>query len=161
MLPGKTVEGMDAAGRAILQLHNETFASGTPAAMLFSELLPRKDDFRAKKMCPPRCKNLETAEPYKSFGPAIDKVNGALPKIVQGWRDDFPQSRIVLLSSKETDDEAENSDALTVQCGPEMFAIDDQDEFDCFMPDRLHPNAEGYELWAKCLKRGLDIIMNV
>ncbi|KAL7533636.1 hypothetical protein ACHAXR_006731 [Thalassiosira sp. AJA248-18] len=175
MLPGPTVEGMDAVGRSILQLHKDTFPN-TPSAILFSELLPRKDNFRAEKMCPPRCANETTLEPYKSFMPAIDKVNRALPDVVDGWRNDFENSRIVLLTSQKSepdakddvDDEDETAEGepdndytMTINCGRDMFAIEgEDDEFDAYMPDRLHPNAKGYKLWSRCLKRGLDAVMD-
>jgi lysophospholipase L1-like esterase len=186
MLPSPTIEGMDAVGRTLLQLHTDTFSSSsgtTPAAIVFSELLPRRDNFRAMNMCPPRCKNSTTLEPYESFMPAINEVNRALPQIVQGWRDDFPNSRIVLLSSSTEEEEGSETDAdvdgqedkpddalkdsislnhyqHTLNCGREMFAFDEgNDEFDRYMPDRLHPNAKGYELWSRCIKRGLEAIM--
>lgn len=162
MLPEPTVQGMDAVGRKILQLHQES-SPGTPAAILFSELLPRQDDHRATKMCPPRCKDLETLEPYTSFMPAIDKVNRALPGVLGGWRADYPNSKIVLLSAQKEEDglgESEHEDSITtIRCGKEMFAIDNDDEFHSYMPDGLHPNAKGYDLWARCLKRGLEVIM--
>jgi len=183
MLPTPTLEGMDAVGRSILQLHQDNFP-GVPAAMLFSELLPRKDNFRAEKMCPPRCANKTTKTPYKSFMPAINKVNKELPRIIEGWREDFANSRIVLLSgttnSTSTDEEEEdkesstkltidtvisrykhNNYSKTVHCGREMFNnMDDIDEYDTYMPDRLHPNAKGYELWSHCIKKGLEVIMD-
>ena len=170
MLPRPTVAGMNATGRALLRLHEEHFPH-TPAAMLFSELLPRRDAFRAARMCPPRCANATTQTPYASFMPAIEKVNRALPEVVQGWRRDFANSRIVLLTSRaeeEAKDSGGNSDetpnpidySRTIHCAREMFAIDDSDEFDLYMPDRLHPNAKGYELWSRCLKKGLEVIMD-
>ena len=184
MLPKPTLEGMDAVGRAILQLHQDNFP-GVPAAMLFSELLPRRDDFRAEKMCPPRCANITSKTPYKSFMPAINKVNKELPRIVEGWREDFVNSRIVLLSgstnSTSTEEEEEedkvsstkhtidtaisrykhNNYTKTVHCGREMFNnMDDIDEYDTYMPDRLHPNAKGYELWSHCIKKGLEVVMD-
>jgi len=182
MLPAPTLEGMDAVGRSILQLHQDNFP-GVPAAMLFSELLPRKDDFRAEKMCPPRCANITTKTPYKSFMPAINKVNKELPRIVEGWRKDFVNSRIVLLSgatnstSTEDEEDKESSTKLTIDtaisrykhnnytktifCGREMFSnVDDIDEYDTYMPDRLHPNAKGYESWSHCIKKGLEVVMD-
>jgi lysophospholipase L1-like esterase len=193
MLPSPTIEGMDAVGRTLLQLHTDTFSSSsssdsggsgtTPAAIVFSEILPRRDNHRAMNMCPPRCKNIITLEPYESFTPAINEVNRALPQIVQGWREDFPNSRIVLLSSSTQEEEGSETDAdvdgqegkpddalndsislnqyrRTINCGREMFAFDEgNEEFDRYMPDRLHPNVEGYELWSRCIKRGLEAIM--
>lgn len=156
MLPSPTIKGMDASVRTILQLHQEHFPD-VPAAMIFNELLPRKDDFRAVKMCPPRCKDVEKLEPYQSFTPAIEKVNRALPALVYSWRKDFPNSRIILLSSLAKA-ETEN-DTSVITCGKELFDMGDVDEFDEYMPDRLHPNAKGYELWSRCLKKGLDAIM--
>ncbi|KAL7545055.1 hypothetical protein ACHAWF_008420 [Thalassiosira exigua] len=174
MLPGPTVEGMDAAGRALLELHRTTFP-GVPSAMLFSELLPRRDDFRARRMCPPRCKNETTSEPYRSFLPAIEKVNRALPEVVDGWRKDYENARIVLLSGSPEEEggkgegeddpvvaegkELEEDYVETVRCGRDMFAAEDADEFDVLMPDRLHPNARGYEVWSRCIKRGLEAVM--
>lgn len=162
MLPEPTIKGMDASVRTILQLHQEHFPD-SPAAMIFNELLPRKDDFRAVKMCPPRCKDFEKLEPYQSFTPAIEKVNRALPALVDSWRKDFPNSRIILLSSlakaENVGDAKQNNDTSVITCGKELFDIKDVDEFDEYMPDRLHPNAKGYELWSHCLKKGLDAIM--
>lgn len=165
MLPKPTLKGMDAAGRTILKLHEKHFPN-TPAAMLFSELLPRKDDFRALKMCPPRCKNVETLDPYTSFLPAIKKVNRALPNLLHGWREDFKNSRIILLSANDeaskvgASEQKNNSHAPVINCGKEMFAFDDINELDVYMPDRLHPNAEGYTMWSRCLKKGLNAILS-
>merc|ERR1712032_994002 len=107
--------------------------------MLFSELLPRRD--KSKAVC------------LTSFLPAIDRVNSELPGVVQGWRDDFPQSRIVLLTSKLGDREGgDGGNALTVNCGRDMFSNLNEDEFASVMRDMLHPNAKGYELWARCLR---------
>lgn len=177
MLPGPTIAGMNATGRKLLQRHADRFPH-TPAALIFSELLPRRDDFRAVKMCPPRCANVTTLKPYTSFMPAIEKVNRALPEVVQGWRREFTNSRIVLLTARKGEPEEENEGesegdgeggedssepneyTRTIHCAKEMFAIDDRDEFDSYMPDRLHPNARGYELWSRCLKTGLEVVMD-
>ncbi|KAL3782205.1 hypothetical protein HJC23_001025 [Cyclotella cryptica] len=168
MVPDSTIAGIDAAGRKLLQMIQDSSPRSTPAAIVFNELLPRKDDFRAVKMCPPRCKNLTTMEPYTSFMPAIHKVNEALPNLLRGWVNDYPNTRIVLLSS-QNDDGNNNStqkninsnfDIRIMRCGEEMFAFENEQEFDENMPDRLHPNAKGYEMWARCLKRGLTEIMD-
>lgn len=184
MLPGPTVAGMNATGRALLRLHGEYFPHA-PAAVLFSELLPRRDAYRAAKMCPPRCANVSSLTPYQSFMPAIEKVNRALPEVVEGWRKDFANSRIVLLTARPGEPEGDDDDrelegddeqeadvddeeapadpgdyTRTVHCAREMFAIEDPDEFDAYMPDRLHPNAKGYELWSRCLKKGLEVVMD-
>lgn len=164
MLPEQTLRGMDASTRTILQLHEKYFPN-TPAAMLFSELLPRKDDFRAVKMCPPRCKNVENLDPYTSFMPAINKVNRALPNLMHGWREDFKNSRIILLSANDEASKVGASEEMhsytpVINCGREMFAFDDINELDVYMPDRLHPNAEGYKLWSRCLKKGLNAILS-
>lgn len=165
MLPDLTIKGMDATGRKILELHQQ-YAPNTPAAILFSELLPRKDDHRAVKMCPPRCANLTSLQPYESFMPAINKVNKALPTLLNGWMTDFPNSKVLLLSS-ELDDKESNekkhisdSDVSIIRCGYDMFAFDNDNEFDAHMADRLHPNAKGYDIWAHCLKRGLEEMMD-
>lgn len=159
-LPGETIKGMDAAARSILGLHNK-HRPGTPSALVFSSLLPRRDDFRARKMCPPRCKEPEREVPYESFGPAIEKVNRALPGLLEKMREDFPGSRIVLLTGEEEGDGPEEGGhgGDTVRCGREMFAIESSDEFDAVMPDRLHPNSKGYDLWAGCIRRGIDRVM--
>jgi lysophospholipase L1-like esterase len=166
MLPDATIAGMDASVRKILGLHQRYFYSTkTPAAILFSELLPRKDDHRAVKMCPPRCANVTTLEPFQSFMPAIRKVNEALPGLLRGWKKDYPSSKIVLLSSRTEDDTEDedvdlDSNVPIIRCGKDMFAFDSEDEFDAHMPDRLHPNAKGYDVWARCIKRGLEEIMD-
>ena len=165
MLPASTIAGMDASGRRILELH-EQYSPGAPAAILFSELLPRKDDHRAVKMCPPRCANLTSKEPYTSFMPAVDKVNKALPTLLKEWIKDFPSSRIILLSSQHDDgsnddkDSSSDSGVTIIRCGHNMFSFEDDDDLAEHMPDRLHPNAKGYDLWARCLKRGLEEIMD-
>ena len=100
--------------------------------------------------------------------PAIDKVNKALPNLINGWVKDFPNTRIVLLSSQNDDDNNNKietninpfSNTRIVRCGKELFAFKNEQEFDVHMPDRLHPNAQGYDLWARCLKRGLQEIIN-
>ena len=161
-LPGETIKGMDAAARTILGLRGKP-RPGTPGAIVFSSLLPRRDDFRARKMCPPRCKDPEREVPYESFGPAIEKVNRALPGLLEKMREDFPGSRIVLLTGEEDGDgdgpEEGGDGGDTVRCGREMFAIESEDEFDAVMPDRLHPNSKGYELWAGCIRKGIDRVM--
>ena len=165
MLPYSTIAGMDASGRRILELHEQYFP-GAPAAILFSELLPRKDDHRAVKMCPPRCANLTSKEPYTSFMPAIKNVNKALPAVLEGWKKDFSRSRIILLSSQpdvESNDKIDSSSdsgVTIIRCGRDMFSFDDDDELDEHMPDRLHPNAKGYDVWARCLKRGLEEVVD-
>ncbi len=206
MLPGPTARGIDAVGRAILRLHFEahpTHSGGgeeddvvdVPAAILLSELLPRRDDHLAIRMCPPWCANVTSLEPYKSFMSAINEVNDALPEIAAGWRRDFPNSRIVLLSSNVDDaiggsdgmkddgddgrrrirvvdknrtaNESSSSSSTSVlddyahiiNCGREMFAIDDESEFATYMPDGLHPNVNGYKLWSRCLNKGLAAIV--
>jgi hypothetical protein len=185
MTPHQTILGIDAVGRMIYKLHLEkyyaaAFSSSSsnstqdmlvgalipppPVAIVLSELLPRYDSQRAMKMCPPKCKNNNTLEPYTTFMPAIDAVNRALPDVVDGWRKDFINSRIVLLSSSiNTDEDVENGepdssssssrkndsnndDASSdvekddythrIECGREMFAFDDESEFETYMPDR-------------------------
>ena len=41
-----------------------------------------------------------------------------------------------------------------------MFAFEDESEFYAYMPDGLHPNRRGYELWSRCLMRGLAAIVH-
>jgi lysophospholipase L1-like esterase len=161
MLPDATISGMDASGRKILELHQQQYPTA-PAAIVFSELLPRKDDHRAVKMCPPRCANVTALEPFQSFMPAIQKVNEALPGVLRGWKEDYPDSKIVLLSSQSEDDAngVDSDNIPIIQCGQDMFAFDSEEEFDAHMPDRLHPNAKGYDVWARCIKRGLEEVMD-
>jgi len=98
---------------------------------------------------------------------------------------DFVNSRILLsgatnsTSTEETEEEDKESSSTkltidtaisrykhnnftkTVHCGREMFNnMDDIEEFDTYMPDRLHPNAKGYELWSHCIKKGLEVVMD-
>ncbi|KAL7462718.1 hypothetical protein ACHAXS_003094 [Conticribra weissflogii] len=164
MLPEPTVRGMDAVGRTVLQKLRERNAP-QPSAILFSELLPRRDDHRAKKMCPPRCRDETTLEPFSSFMPAIEKVNRALPNVLQGWKKDYPETKIVLLSSRKSDERVDGNDEFgddrdIVYCGREMFAMESSEEFDSHMPDGLHPNSKGYDLWARCIERGLEAVMD-
>ena len=133
MTPHQTIRGIDAVGRMIYKLHLEKYYTAIissssssnstnelldeltppppPVAIVLSELLPRYDSQRAIKMCPPKCKNNITLESYTTFMPAIDAVNRALPDVVDGWRKDFINSRIVLLSSSiNTDEDVGNDD---------------------------------------------------
>ena len=128
--------------------------------------------------------NVTSKTPYKSFMPAINKVNKELQRIIEGWRKDFVNSHIVLLSgatnstsTEEEEEDEESSTKLTIDtaisrykhnnytktvyCGREMFNnMDNIDEYDTYMPDRLHPNAKGYELWSHCINKGLEVIMD-
>jgi lysophospholipase L1-like esterase len=95
-------------------------------------------------------------------------VNQELPNMLNSWREDFQNSRIILLSANTKTNEVGETDqndnkrylyTPVITCGKEMFAFDDLNEFDVYLPDRLHPNAKGYELWSRCLKKGLGTIM--
>lgn len=133
MTPHQTIRGIDAVGRMIYKLHLEKYYTAInssssisnstnelldaltppppPVAIVLSEILPRYDSQRAIKMCPPKCQNNITLLPYTTFMPAIDAVNRALPDVVDGWRKDFINSRIVLLSSSiYTDEDVGNGD---------------------------------------------------
>merc|ERR1711957_1064484 len=102
------------------------------------EVLPRGDSFRLERICAPRCDR--DGKPYKSFTPAVDKVNAAL-------REQIPAR------SKQYDGRMR-----LVNCGavfaPDRESISKGDEVNqTLMPDSLHPNAEGHKALAECVLR--------
>uniref|UniRef100_A0A7S2UL84 SGNH hydrolase-type esterase domain-containing protein n=1 Tax=Attheya septentrionalis TaxID=420275 RepID=A0A7S2UL84_9STRA len=123
MLPEPTLEGIETVCRTILK-------QGVEHVWL-SDVLPRYDTFRVQRLCPPRCHKDGT--PFSSFMPAIDRVNAALPKLVDRLNMEFPSSHIAISA-----------------CG-HIF----RPQNDTIMPDQLHPNANGYRLWANCLSEHL------
>ena len=97
-------------------------------------LLPRGDGFKLVKKCPTRCDS--NGKPFKSFLPAIRKVNDALSS--------------TLASSKWATHEGRLS---FVDCGAEFTRSPSLgEEVDSsMMPDLLHPNVGGHLAIAKCL----------
>mmetsp|Transcript_8137 Transcript_8137/g.10553 ORF Transcript_8137/g.10553 Transcript_8137/m.10553 type:complete len:87 (+) Transcript_8137:45-305(+) len=77
------------------------------------------------------------------------------------WRRKMRRSTSTMTDDDEEKEESDpNHYTTTIHCGKEMFNIEDDDVFNMYMPDRLHPNAMGYKLWSHCLKRGLEEIMD-
>mmetsp|Transcript_34150 Transcript_34150/g.71894 ORF Transcript_34150/g.71894 Transcript_34150/m.71894 type:complete len:107 (-) Transcript_34150:112-432(-) len=80
---------------------------------------------------------------------------------IMRWRRKMRRSTSTMTDDDEEKEESDpNHYTTTIHCGKEMFNIEDDDVFNMYMPDRLHPNAMGYKLWSHCLKRGLEETMD-
>ena len=139
-LPEPTAKGILAVVDYILR---ETAEAGSHV-MLFN-VLPRGDGpTNLKKLCPPRCSDDEKLIPYSSFMPAIVKTNEAVAKGIQELSKTHP-GRI-----KHVNCDAgfmnENYDKANTN-GDDNYEVKKE-----LMPDLLHPNAEGHEKLAQCIK---------
>merc|ERR1712080_234585 len=75
-LPGETAHGVVAV--------IETLLNETRGKLLVVALLPRGDVKKLRQLCPPRCTN--SGRPFKSFMPAIAKVNNIVAESLSGLR---------------------------------------------------------------------------
>eukprot|EP00568_Trieres_chinensis_P001680 CAMPEP_0183302430 /NCGR_PEP_ID=MMETSP0160_2-20130417/8213_1 /TAXON_ID=2839 ORGANISM="Odontella Sinensis, Strain Grunow 1884" /NCGR_SAMPLE_ID=MMETSP0160_2 /ASSEMBLY_ACC=CAM_ASM_000250 /LENGTH=329 /DNA_ID=CAMNT_0025465195 /DNA_START=158 /DNA_END=1147 /DNA_ORIENTATION=+ len=124
-LPGPTAEGVLAVAEYIL--------TNTEGRLILLLLLPRGDTFKVERLCPPRCSS--EGQPFKSFMPAITKVNEALKEAT------------LYLKRMYGDQRFDYTD-----CGDAFEPIADGEEVNVdLMPDRLHPNAAGHRKLGKCL----------
>uniref|UniRef100_A0A7S2XX19 SGNH hydrolase-type esterase domain-containing protein n=1 Tax=Fibrocapsa japonica TaxID=94617 RepID=A0A7S2XX19_9STRA len=127
-LPGPSAKGVLAVADYIL--------SNTKGVLLLFQVLPRGDGFRILPMiCPPRCSS--TGEPFKSFIPAVNKLNEAVKNRVEGLRELYGKNRLVLMDCGSNFIEKIKNDSSEVNIA--------------LMPDLLHPNAEGHEILADCI----------
>jgi len=121
-LPGPTSVGVMTVAEYILK--------STKGRLLLVQLLPRGDGWRVARLCPPRCDS--NGNPFESYMPAIKKVNDAIlnesPKLSKQY----------------------GKRLSVVNCGSDFtnstFVVDN-----ALMPDRLHPNADGHRILAKCI----------
>lgn len=131
-LPEATSKGVLAVADYIL--------SNTAGYLLLLQNLPRGDAFRLPRICPPRCDSL--GEPFRSFLPAIEKLNRA----VQIGADDLA--------------ERHGSRRLgLVDCGSSFYSESGDGVMESLMPDLLHPNAAGHSILGGCFMnyiRGLE-----
>jgi len=123
-LPGPTSDGVIAVAEYILK--------STKGRLLLLELLPRGDGKRLARLCPPRCDSRDN--PFVSFMPAVKKVNDALRYEASKLSDRYGVNRLSVLN-----------------CGTN-FTGSATEVDESLMPDRLHPNAEGHRILAKCIK---------
>jgi len=130
ILPGPTSGGVRAVAEYILE--------NTKGNLAVMELLPRGDGaLRLPKLCPPRCTS--DGDPFKSFMPAVTKVNAAISRMVPELKKNYGR-RIGRLD-----------------CGEAFLSGDAGSEVDSdLMPDLLHPNAHGHELLAQCILHYID-----
>jgi len=100
--------------------------------LLLLQNLPRGDGFRLAWICPPRCN--AAGKPFKSFLPAIKKLNQAVQVGVNQLAERHGSRRLGLQD-----------------CGAVFYADSDAAEVDkSLMPDLLHPNAAGHQLLGTC-----------
>lgn len=168
----------------------------TRGKVLVNTLFPRGDGaHRLPALCPPRC-NPRTGKPFRSFRPAVEKVNALINKSVPGIAKAYGGRARVINCAKLFDPEektappppplarvnavgavgavggaalgllkdpttllrasekaVEKTEELLVSRTAEAKPSDDV-RLD-LMPDRLHPNADGYRLWAGCVEDAL------
>jgi lysophospholipase L1-like esterase len=124
ILPGPTLDG-------VVQLV-ESILKTTKGRLVVLKLLPRGDDFRLAPLCPPRCD--DDGKPYKSFMPAIRKVNDGLQQRLGSIKEERLQ---------------------LVDCGKDFEGTAAEEVDGVLMPDKLHPNADGHRKFAACIKKYL------
>mmetsp|Transcript_3618 Transcript_3618/g.4103 ORF Transcript_3618/g.4103 Transcript_3618/m.4103 type:complete len:361 (+) Transcript_3618:1-1083(+) len=108
----------------------EYILKSTKGRLVLVQLLPRGDSQRLPRLCPPRCDS--DGNPFESYMPAVKKVNDAI------------QNEAPKLSKQY------GNRLSVVNCGSDFLSsalvVDD-----ALMPDRLHPNADGHRILAKCI----------
>ena len=126
-LPGPTSVGVLAVADHLLK--------NTKGKLLLMQLLPRGDSERVARLCPPRCDS--QGKPFKSFMPAIKKVNNAINNDVPELLKQYGAHRLSVL----------NCGSEFLQEGAGSSKLVDSG----LMPDRLHPNDMGHRILAKCI----------
>jgi len=119
--------------RGVLAVANAVL-NRTRGRVLVNALLPRGDGAHTlARLCPPRCN--ADGQPYESFTPAIHEVNSLVAAAI---------GRLARSSSLR---------ARFVDCGSSFIAPEgtESEVVKELMPDRLHPNARGHRIWARCL----------
>eukprot|EP00746_Dinoflagellata_sp_MGD_P150107 gnl/MRDRNA2_/MRDRNA2_82039_c0_seq1.p1 gnl/MRDRNA2_/MRDRNA2_82039_c0~~gnl/MRDRNA2_/MRDRNA2_82039_c0_seq1.p1 ORF type:complete len:313 (-),score=43.68 gnl/MRDRNA2_/MRDRNA2_82039_c0_seq1:67-1005(-) len=133
----ESYEGIMAVARRLLEK-----AKGK---LLLNALLPRGDgtpDLR--QSCPgPSCDVDPNGLPLNSFNEKIDFVNKKLASSAQALAQEFP-GRVGFIDC-----------GGTFRTDPKDSSEQNEVRVD-LMPDRLHPNAEGHQLMAKCLQGALE-----
>ena len=120
--------------RGVLSVANAVL-NRTRGRVLVNALLPRGDGAHTlARLCPPRCN--ADGQPYESFMPAIHKVNSLVAAAI---------GRLARSSSP-------TPRARFVDCGSSFVAPEgtESEVVKELMPDRLHPNARGHRIWARC-----------
>mmetsp|Transcript_14625 Transcript_14625/g.32256 ORF Transcript_14625/g.32256 Transcript_14625/m.32256 type:complete len:207 (-) Transcript_14625:150-770(-) len=130
MLPDPTAKGVRAVAEYILD--------HTKGHLAVMDLLPRGDGkVKLPRLCPPRCR--PDGDPFKSFIPAITKVNSRIDHMVPELQKEYGR-RIGHFD-----------------CGGKFLAADDRNEVDInLMPDLLHPNKDGHKLLAQCMMQYIN-----
>jgi lysophospholipase L1-like esterase len=111
----------DATTKGILKVANYVLEN-TKGHLIILEVLPRGDVER-----------LPAGRKFKSFMPAIDKVNAAVREEISKMKETHGTKRVGVLD-----------------CG-QPFRAKSADVDASLMPDLLHPNADGHELLAQCM----------
>jgi lysophospholipase L1-like esterase len=139
-LPGPTARGILTVVEYLL---NHTSQDNH---ILVFQVLPRGDGKTLlPKLCPPRC-HID-GSPYTSFLPPIQRVNQLVEEGMGPLRKAY--------TTRTT------SGRLTfMDCGSEFLNDEKSDSMEevktSLMPDLLHPNAQGHELLAKCIRQFAD-----
>jgi lysophospholipase L1-like esterase len=103
-------------------------------------------------LCPPRC-NPTTGAPFKSFLPAIDRVNADVKAGVEA-RAQRQHGRIGFVDCGQRFRLSPNATAAIHSDGN-----DQRKEVDLsFFPDELHPNAAGHQLILECLAQSGSLL---
>lgn len=133
-LPGPVSKGVLAVADYIL--------SNTQGHLILLQNLPRGDVQRLTPICPPRCDS--AGEPFRSFLPAIEKLNQAVQNGIGELAERHGSRRLGL-----------------VDCGSSFYSKTGgaEEVVQRIMPDRLHPNAAGHKILGECFMdyiRGLE-----
>ena len=136
-LPGEAADGVLAVARHLL--------SNAAGAVVLSTVLPRGDGGAVlPKLCPPRCN--ASGLPFRSFLPAVSKLNARLDKEAATLSDAYPgRFRLATCGAPFLATAAE---------APEEVKLS-------LMPDRLHPGAEGSRILAECFAAAIRSLLDL
>uniref|UniRef100_A0A6T7HXT1 SGNH hydrolase-type esterase domain-containing protein n=1 Tax=Coccolithus braarudii TaxID=221442 RepID=A0A6T7HXT1_9EUKA len=127
-LPEETASGIIAIIRRLL--------ARVRGRILVAGVLPRGDGpSELPKLCPPRCNH--QGEPFNSFEPAVERVNMRVRMSALSFTIRYPK-RVIFVDCGHVFRRHHNSSLEQVSLA--------------LMPDRLHPNADGYRALLQCLE---------
>ena len=126
-LPKPTAEGIEAVARYLLE--------NTKGRIVLLSLLPREDNEKVSRLCPPRCNS--KGKPFKSFMPAVEIVNTRLIEFAGDISKTYGRrfGHVDCGAAFQKDTSVEGGTGVN----------------ESLMPDSLHPNAMGHQKLLDCI----------